>query len=543
MTDKMTQADFDAMFDAASAAGIVDSPVHDPKAAKLQRDQDTARLSVKAEEELREPSLGEKASAAAVGVAESATAGLSPYVYGAMKALAPFALGAGAIFTNEPITGIPKRFREGVEEQRGTVEHAQEGKRGAAFGAGHLAADVGTAVSGVAAPVKSAITAGKAIAGGAPAASVLKTGMRPLIDQMRGALAEPLTAMGSGADRLRALTPTAAVGSSINEPKILKEIQTFPGDVKGYADWMRDRGISKGFFNTSTGIEKRSANLLKSSGEAIGEQIARATSKGGTVDADALVQSLRDQADQVLVAGGVTDESIMHAAKLREFADRLAAKFTGGTAPIENIKQQSIEMGRASKTAAQSAALGHPVKGNALATLDARRTQEEAILDALEGAGIDPADVKKAKLDFMGSRITNQNANAALGRAEKSGPFNMMEGIIATKSAPLAAAYKATRPLWASTKAAGAETARSLGKAVTPALTSAQTATVQRALAAGQAPQTIAQSMSLPLDAIEALAVGTAVRPSSALALGKSTLAGNNESDLLEAMKKRLAAP
>ena len=96
-----------------------------------------------------------------------------------MKAAAPLALGAGAIFTNEPITGIPKRFREGVEEQRGTVEHAQEGKRGAAFGAGHLAADVGTAVSGVAAPVKSAITAGKAIAGGAPASSVLKTGMRP----------------------------------------------------------------------------------------------------------------------------------------------------------------------------------------------------------------------------------------------------------------------------------------------------------------------------------------------------------------------------
>ena len=542
MTAKMTQADFDAMFDAASAAGIVDSPVHDPKAAKIQRDQDTARLSVEAEEERREPSFGEKATAAATGVAESATAGLSPYSWGAMKAAAPLALGAGAIFTDEPITGIPKRFREGVEEQRGTVEHAQEGKRGAAFGAGHFAADVGTAVTGVAAPVKSAISAGKAIAGGAPAASVLKTGMRPLIDQMRGALAEPLTAAGARADELRALTPSAAVGGSINEPKILKEIQTFPGDAAGYAQWLRDRGVSSGI-NTSTGIEKRSANLLKSSGEAIGEQIARATSKGGTVDTNSLVQSLRDQADQIDNLGGVTDTDIMHATKLRDFADRLAAKFTGGTAPIENIKRQSVQMGREAKTAAQSAAQGHPVKGTALATLDARRTQEEAILDALEGAGIDPADVKKAKLDFMGSRITNQNANAALGRAEKSGPLNLMEGIIATKSAPLAAVYKTTRPLWASTKATAAEAARSLGNAVAPALSSAQTATVQRALAAGNTPQMIANAMQLPLDAIEALAVGTAVRPSSALALGKSALTGKNESDLLGVAKKRLAAP
>ena len=70
MTAKMTQADFDAMFEAAAAAGLVDSPIHDPKAAKLQRDQDTARLSVEAEEELREQKRLAEAARRADALAE-----------------------------------------------------------------------------------------------------------------------------------------------------------------------------------------------------------------------------------------------------------------------------------------------------------------------------------------------------------------------------------------------------------------------------------------------------------------------------------------
>lgn len=539
MTTKMTQADFDAMFEAAAAAGLVADVVHDPKAAKLQRDQDTARLSVEAEEERREPSLGEKATAAATGVAESATAGLSPYSWGAMKALA-----GGDYFTALPIGEIPKRFREGVAEQKESIDFATEGKRQAAFGAGHLAADVGTAVSGVAAPVKSAIGAGKAIAGGAPASSVLKTGMRPMIDRVRGALAEPLTAMGSQADEARVLTTMGATGASMNAPAILREAERFPGGVPALAEKLRSTGISKGLALTS-GIAKRSEALQKSAGELIGDQIARATKKGGVVDAKALAARLR--ADASGATGGLQSmlgDPKTQAAYLNDLADQLDALAPTGVAKLQDVKDLSVGTGQQAASAYKRIATDKNVPGEGLALMDARRAYEDAIAKGIEKTGVaTPEAVQAAKSDYQAALMAGEAAETSLGKAGKRGPFGLITAEIGQKSVPAAVAYHIARPAYASGRATALEAARSLGKAVAPALTSAQTATVQRALAAGNTPQMVAQAMQLPLDAIEAIAIGTAVKPSSAFALGKSALTGQAEGDRLEAMRKRLAAP
>lgn len=545
MTTKMTQADFDAMFEAAAAAGLVGGVVHDPKAAKLQRDQDTARLSVEADEELREPSLGEKAASFATGVAESATAGLSPYGYGAMKALA-----GGDYFTALPISEIPKRFREGVAEQKETVDFSQEGKRGASFGGGHLTADALNAVLGVAAPVKSAVTAGKAIAGGAPASSVLKTGMRPIIDRVRGALAEPLTAMGERADELRALTPMGAHGGSIAKPAILDEAKRMPGGVPAYAQWLRDTGVSSGI-TTPGSIAKKSADLLEKSGTRIGQMIDEASAAGGFVDTKALATRMRAEAIQAEVDAGLTATSDgtlseianMHAEKLNKMADWFDKASPGGVMPIGNVKNISNAISEEAAGAWKRVATDKTVPGTGKALMDTRRLAEGEVGETIEGLGIGKDAYKGAKKDFQGSLITNEAVTASLGRAGKNNLIGLTDAALASVNAPLAVARRVMKPFGSSVRATAAETARSLGKAVAPALTSAQTATVQRALAAGQTPQAISQTMQLPLDAIEALAIGTAVKPSSAFALGKSALAGQAEGDRLEAMRKRLAAP
>lgn len=545
MTTKMTQADFDAMFEAAAAAGLVADVVHDPRAAKVQRDQDTARLSVEAEEERREPSLGEKATAAATGVAESATAGLSPYSWGAMKALA-----GGDYFTALPIGEIPKRFREGVTEQKESIDFATEGKRQAAFGAGHLAADVGTAVSGIAAPVKGAVTAGKAIAGGAPASSVLKTGMRPIIDKVRGALAEPLTAMGSRADELRALTPMGAHGGSIAKPAILDEAKRMPGGIPAFAQWLRDTGVSSGI-TTPGAIAKKSAALLEKSGARIGQMIDEASNAGGFVDTKALATRMRAEAIQAEAEAGMTgtvdrtlaDDVNMHAKKLREMADWFDEASPGGVMPIGNVKNISNAISEQASNAYKRIASDKNVAGEGRALMDTRRLAEGEVGETIEGLGIGKDAYKGAKKDFQGSLITNEAVEASLGRAGKNNLIGLTDAALAGVNPPLAIARRVLKPFGSSVRATAAETARSLGKAVAPALTSVQTATVQRALASGQTPQAISQAMQLPLDAIEALAIGTAVKPSSAFALGKSALAGQAEGDRLDAMKKRLAAP
>ena len=323
-----------------------------------------------------------------------------------------------------------------------------------------------------------------------------------------------------------------------------------PGGIPAYAQWLRDTGVSRGI-TTPGGIAKKSATLLEESGARIGQMIDEASDAGGYVDVKALTTRMRAEAIQAEADAGMTATSEgalsevanTHAKKLREMADWFDKAAPGGVMPVGNAKNISNAISEEASSAYKRIAADKNVAGEGKALMDTRRLAEGEVGETIEGLGIGKDAYKGAKKDFQGSLITNEAVEASLGRAGKNNLIGLTDAALASVNAPLAIARRVVKPFGSSVRATAAETARSLGKAVAPALTSAQTATVQRALAAGQAPQAIAQTMGLPLDAIEALAVGTAVRPSSAIALGKSALTGQAEGDRLEAMKKRLAAP
>lgn len=475
MTAKMTQADFDAMFEAASAAGIVGGAVHEPDPdwlAKSKRGQEAARASVEAEDELREPSFGEKAASFASGAAESASMGAAPYAKGAAKAFGPLLLGGAAgLAVDDPIAGIPERFREGVESQREGVEAMRVGKLGAAYGTGHLTADIASLLGGVAAPVKSAISAGKAIVGGAPASSVLSTGLAPVALRIRKALATPLKAAGERADELRVLTTMGATGGSINAPAVLREAERVPGGVPAVAEHLRRSGISQGI-TTTGGIAKRAGKLMESSGKQIGQMIDESAAAGGFVDTKALTTRLRAEAIQAEAETGNVPELFAttqrHADELRRMADTIEKAAPGGVMPIDQVKRLSTGFGAEAEGAYAARAADRSVGGLGRALMDTRRQTEGAIGETIEGLGLDKGAYQGAKRDYQVSRLASEAAETSLGRAGKKNLIGLTTATLAGTSPGLAGVYHALKPLASSARATWAESARALGNLLDP---------------------------------------------------------------------------
>lgn len=471
----MTQADFDAMFAAAEAAGLVGDVQHQPDPtwlAKSKRAQDAARASVEAEDELREPTIGEKSAAFAQGAAESLSMGAAPYAKGAAKAFLPLALGIAApLAVDEPIAGIPKRFREGVESQREAVEPMRIGKLGASYGTGHLAGDVAGLVSGAAAPVKSAIGAGKAIASGAPASSVLSTGLAPVALRIRKALATPLKAAGERADELRVLTTMGATGGSINAPAVLREAERVPGGVPAVAEHLRRTGISQGI-TTTGGIARRAEKLMESSGRQIGQMIDESAAAGGFVDTKDLATKLRAEALIAEAETGNVPELFAttqrHADELRRMADTIERAAPGGVMPIEQVKRLSTGFGAEAEGAYAARAADRTVGGLGKALMDTRRQTEGAIGETIEGLGLDKGAYQGAKRDYQVSRLASEAAETSLGRAGKQNPLGLTTATLANASPGLAGVYHALKPLASSARATWAESARALGALLDP---------------------------------------------------------------------------
>ena len=475
MTAKMTQADFDAMFEAASAAGIVGGAVHEPDPpwlARSKRLQDAARASVEAEDELREPTIGEKAASFAAGAAESASMGAAPYAKGAAKAFGPLLLGGAAGFAvDDPISGIPERFREGVESQRESAEPMRIGKIGASYGAGHLTGDVAGLATGLAAPLRSAATAVKGLAGGARVGDVLSTGLAPAALKLRKMLATPLKAAGERADELRVLTTSGATGGSINAPAVLREAERVPGGVPAMAEHLRKTGISQGI-TTTGGIAKRADALMESSGKKIGQMVDESAAAGGFVDTKALTTRLRAEAVTAEVEAGNVPELFAttqrHAEELRRMADTIEKAAPGGVMPIDQVKRLSTGFGAEAEGAYAARAADRSVGGLGKALMDTRRQTEGAIGETIEGLGLDRGAYQGAKKDFQVSRIASEAAETSLGRAGKNSPFGLTTAVLSQTTPGLAMVHQVLKPLYASGRATWAESARALGNLLDP---------------------------------------------------------------------------
>lgn len=512
----MTEADFDALYDAMASTGIVHepSPADPAWLAKSKREQEAARAGVEAEHELNGPTTGEKLASGAQGAVNALGLGLAPTAAGVARAAAPLALGAAAPFViDQPISGIFARYRRGKEEQEAKNQEAIEQAPGA-YGTGQLAVDLANAATGVAAPLRSAAVAAEDLLAGAPVRQAFTTGLAPVGNALRIVASKALQNAGSRANEARALTTMGATGGSINAPAVLREAERFPGGVDAYAEWLRQSGVSKGITTTS-GIAKRAEALKETSGQAIGDMITRATKKGGVVDARQLIAELRTRATEA--TGGLKStlsENATQADYLRRLADEIEKLAPNGSIALQDVKDVSIGVGKQAASAYKRIAVDKTVPGEGLALMDARRAYENAISRGIEPTGVSTkAEIDAAKRNYQGALISEEAANTSLGRAGKGGPISLVTATIGAKSAPLAAAYQAFKPLYASSRATALEAAQLLSKSIAPALSSVQVANIQRAIAAGNTPQMVSTAMGVPLAQVEAIAEHVAQSP------------------------------
>ena len=469
----MTDEELLALYSAVPTGAAPKPP--DPKWLERSRHkQNAAAAQVEADELLREPTLGEKAASFAQGAAEAASFGVSPYAKGAAKALMPLALGGAAgLVVDDPIAGIPKRFREGVESQQEGRASMQEGKLGAAYGYGQGAVDLANAAAGVAAPARSALVAAEDVLAGAPVRQVVSSGLGPV----KNLVAQALRKAGENADELRVLTTMGAHGGSISTPAVLKEVERVPGGVATVADVLRKTGISSGI-TTTGGIAKRAAALQETSGQAIGRMVDEAEAAGGYVDTRKLAAALRTEAEQVAsgLRGKVSEVARQHAATLRTIADRIDAAGTnvitkeglaklGVNLPTE-VKALSVGIGDDAAQAYASKAAGRPVAGKGQALMDTRRLTEGAIGETLAEAGLDPAAYQAAKRVNQVSRIAQEAAETSLGRAGKNNLIGLTTATLAQSNPALAVVHQVLKPLQSSARASFAETARDLARAL-----------------------------------------------------------------------------
>ena len=510
----MTEADVDALYDAM--AGVDIAHEQDPAwLAKSKRWQEAARASVEAEDELREPTVPQKVAAFATGAGESASLGLSPYLYGAMRAMDPFVRpGEKGFLVEKPIAGIPERFREGVEAQKEARESMSTGKIGASYGAGYLASDLANAALGVAPAAKSALVAAKSIAGGAPASSVLSTGIRPAVEGVKRGASALLKKAGERADEARVLT-------TMNNPGVLREAERFPGGVPALAEKLRETGVSRGITTTS-GIARRAKALQESSGAVIGDMIARATKKGGVVDAKQLSAELRRAATEA--SSGLQTmlgDPKVQTAYLRDLADQLDALAPKGIVSLQDVKDLSVGTGRQAASAYKRIATDKDVPGQGLALMDARRAYENAIARGIGETGVaDKAAIDAAKSDYQAALIAGEAAETSLGRSARGGPLGLVTATLGAQNPLAAVTYGALKPIYASGRATAMEAARELGQKIAPAITAEQAANVQRALAAGNDPAAVSAALGVPISEVEMLAQNVAVAPASVASLG-----------------------
>ena len=440
------------------------APAQDPAwLAKSKRGQEAARTSVEAEDLQRDPSTPEKAAAFGMGAAQSASMGAAPAARGAAAALAPLALGAAAPFVvDNPISGIPERYRAARDKQKEATEAFSSEKLGSSFGYGQGLMDLVNAALGVAAPAKSAVTALEDVASGAKVGDVLSTGAAPVMQKVKAALGSVLGKAGERADELRVLTTMGAHGGSIMPPAVLREVERVPGGMSEVADVLRKSKISHGI-TTTGGIAKRAAEAQASSGAKIGQMIDEAAQSGGFVDTKNLVTRMRAEA-ATADAGleGVSEVNRQHAASLSRLADKIEKLSPGGVAPIDQVKSLSRALSEDAQQAYAAKAAGRPVQGKGQALMDTRRLTEGAIGETITDLGLDKGTYDAAKRLNQVSRIASETAEASLGRAGKNNLLGLTDIGMAQISAPIAIVNKVLKPFGSSIRATMAETARDL---------------------------------------------------------------------------------